>query len=695
MQDRLNKRPKARTSNFTRGGQIIFHNIRMYFQVIGAIFHWYFLAIAIIAGLAIYSFIDAETLKATQYHWKVWSISKIHPDTREVTLTWQGEPFTETIGILKESKLLNDANDKFMWILQIGFLFGFIVVTIITTIIMKFFNKKGAEQTEDCLVRGVRVVEPSLLSKELIRDKNASDFKIDGLQLLTQDFEVRHLLFSGTTGAGKSVAIRKLLQWIRARGDKAIVYDKGCTFVSRFYDESQDTILNPFDERSAYWDLWCDANRATDFENHAMALIPEHGDGDPFWVQSARTIFASTAYKMQSDGKPCTTERLLELILTSQLETLTEYLDGTESASLVSDKIQKTAISIKSVLAAYIKSLRFLEGLDKPDSEGNPRKRFSIRDWVLDDDEKGFLFLTSNAEQHASLRPLISMWLSIASTSILGLSENPNRRIWVIMDEAPSIHKLPELPNVLAEVRKHGGCFLLGIQSYAQLVKTYGQHAADEMYDLLNSRFYYRNPSAPMAKKSSEDLGEQELEVSKEQYSYGANSVRDGISLGHQTITRPTVSASEIMLLDDLSCWLRVAGNYPVTRLDLKFDQLPQVAKGFVFRDYESSEAMKKVDALLAHYQLGALSSLPTEDRNRLLAIHKSQFEGDEKSQQAEEKRMQSSVEKTNQQDEYDVEKQKQIEAQELRAQLATPDAESSLHDMHDQQISDDNMPSM
>ncbi|WP_220783553.1 type IV secretion system DNA-binding domain-containing protein, partial [Shewanella sairae] len=202
-------------------------------------------------------------------------------------------------------------------------------------------------------------------------------------------------------------------------------------------------------------------------------------------------------------------------------------------------------------------------------------------------------------------------------------------------------------------------------------------------------------PSAPMAKKSSEDLGEQELEVSKEQYSYGANSVRDGISLGHQTITRPTVSASEIMLLDDLSCWLRVAGNYPVTRLDLKFDQLPQVAKGFVFRDYESSEAMKKVDALLAHYQLGALSSLPTEDRNRLLAIHNSQFEGDEKAQKAEEKRMQSSVEKTNQQDEYDVEKQKQIEAQELRAQLATPDAESSLHDMQDQQISDDSSPSI
>ena len=56
---------------------------------------------------------------------------------------------------------------------------------------------------------------------------------------------------------------------------------------------------------------------------------------------------------------------------------------------------------------------------------------------------------------------------------------------------------------------------------------------------------------------------------------------------------------------------------------------------------------------------------------------------------------MQSSVEKTNQQDQFDVEKQKQIEAQELRAQLATPDTESSLHDMQDQQISDDSSPSI
>ncbi|NMU28988.1 type IV secretion system DNA-binding domain-containing protein, partial [Vibrio parahaemolyticus] len=112
------------------------------------------------------------------------------------------------------------------------------------------------------------------------------------------------------------------------------------------------------------------------------------------------------------DDKPCTTERLLSLILTSELETLGTFLEGTESASLVSKDIKKTAISIKSVLATYIKSLRFLDGLNNETRPDKLRQKFSITNWVQDDNQKGFLFLSSNAQQHASLRPLISMWLA-------------------------------------------------------------------------------------------------------------------------------------------------------------------------------------------------------------------------------------------------------------------------------------------
>lgn len=677
MSQKNNTRPKARTSNFTRGGQILFHNLRMYFQIMGKLASWAFITSLLFTALYVFLALDAETLKAVEHYWTVRTVSAGKPDTAIITLDWNGQKFENTIGYLKQSALLNDAHQRFVDTIMLSFAFAFVTSMILLLFVHRYLESKGKEQTEDCLIRGVRVDTPEQLSMELKKDKNISPFVIDKKRIFVKDFEIRHIQVGGTSGSGKSVAIRKLLNEIRARGDKAIIYDKGCTFLSRFYDESSDTILNPFDERSAYWDVWQDAKHPTEFENHSMSLIPEHGDGDPFWVQSARTIFSSTAYKMYKNGDDCTTERLLELILTSQLETLTEYLDGTESASLVSDKIQKTAISIKSVLAAYIKSLRFLEGLDKPDKEGNPRRRFSIQDWVLDDKEKGFLFLTSNAKQHASLRPLISMWLSIATTAILSLEESQSRRIWVIMDEAPSLHKLPELPNVLSEVRKHGGCFLLGFQSYAQFVKIYGQHAADEMIDLLNTRFYFRNPSSPMAKKSSEDLGEQEIELSKEQYSYGADSVRDGVSLGHTTITRPAVTSSEIMQLADLECWLRTPGNYPITKLNLVFDEMPKVANAFIFREYESSENMKRIDALLAHYQLGALTALDETDRNKLMAIHNSQFDGDEEEKELEEARMKEAVDNQSKKNEHNVEKQKREEAAHIRAQLSTPEQDA------------------
>ncbi len=237
--------------------------------------------------------------------------------------------------------------------------------------------------------------------------------------------------------------------------------------------------------------------------------------------------------------------------------------------------------------------------------------------------------------QHASLRPLISMWLAIASNAILGLEENEDRRIWVVMDEMPSLHKLPELGSIIAEVRKFGGCYLIGIQSYAQLVKTYGKHAADEMFDLLNSRFYFRAPSAEMAQISAKDLGEQEIDVSRENYSYGANTLRDGVTLSHQTITRPVVSASEIQTLDDLQCWVRVPNSSFITRLDLKFDPKKKQNTPFLKRQYDESESMKLVYEKLVYHEIRAPMMLDEADRAALFARQSDTFENENEQQSA------------------------------------------------------------
>jgi type IV secretory pathway TraG/TraD family ATPase VirD4 len=45
--------------------------------------------------------------------------------------------------------------------------------------------------------------------------------------------------------------IRRLLNYVRARGDMAIIYDRSCEFVKSYYDPSLDKILNPLDSRCA------------------------------------------------------------------------------------------------------------------------------------------------------------------------------------------------------------------------------------------------------------------------------------------------------------------------------------------------------------------------------------------------------------------------------------------------------------
>lgn len=644
----MERNDRAKGNNLVRGGQITFHNIRMWMQVHFTIFKYVMCVVLVLTPIVAIINAPDNTATAIFYYTKynLHYALGAEPYSKVVTY-WDNQAFTSTLINQIQNPTLINLTHKFIYDIQVILLILVALGMVAISFIGRYFQSKGGDKAQDHFIRGIQKAQPKELTKHLKKKGNkVSDCKLDGHQIFKLNFEVQHLLVDGTTGVGKSVLIRKFLMWVRERGDKAIIYDKGCTFVGSLYNPQTDVILNPFDDRCANWTVWNDAKEAPDYESMANALIPQHGEGDPFWVDSARSIFSTTAFQMSKDteNKP-TTERLLDLILTSSIETLGTFLKGTESETLVSNKIEKTAISIKSVLATYIKSLRFLDGLDDTDKDGNPiRPDFSITDWVQDDNQRGFLFLSSNAMQHASLRPLISMWLAIASNAILGLEENEDRRIWVVMDEMPSLHKLPELGSIIAEVRKFGGCYLIGIQSYAQLVKTYGKHAADEMFDLLNSRFYFRAPSAEMAQISAKDLGEQEIDVSRENYSYGANTLRDGVTLSHQTITRPVVSASEIQTLDDLQCWARVPNSSFITRLDLQIDPKKKQNTPFLKRQYQESDSMKEVYEKLVYHEIRAPMMLDEADRSALFTRQSETFEN-ENEQQSEVEQMKQAIE--------------------------------------------------
>jgi len=64
----------------------------------------------------------------------------------------------------------------------------------------------------------------------------------------------------------------------------------------------------------------------------------------------------------------------------------------------------------------------------------------------------------------------------------------------------------------------------------------------------------------------SKVLGEAETTEQVENLSYGANTIRDGVSLSQNTQTKPLILPTEIANLKDLEAFIKFPGTFPVGR---------------------------------------------------------------------------------------------------------------------------------
>jgi type IV secretory pathway TraG/TraD family ATPase VirD4 len=185
-----------------------------------------------------------------------------------------------------------------------------------------------------------------------------------------------------------------------------------------------------------------------------------------------------------------------------------------------------------------------------------------------------WLFITARPDQRKTLIPLISAWVDIAMNALMVLPEDLNRRLWFIMDELASLQKLTCLQGGLAEVRKYGGCLLVGFQSKPQLEEIYGRNSTEAMLDLFNTNVFFRCKEPSTQQWVSKILGDKEETEPTENISFGANSLRDGVSLSRHTRQKPLVMPSELSLLNKLECFIKFPGDYPCTKLQTKLQRI-------------------------------------------------------------------------------------------------------------------------
>ena len=117
--------------------------------------------------------------------------------------------------------------------------------------------------------RGTRVVSHRRSPRKTLRFSQAREvvpLTLAGVAIDALD-ETKHFKLIGTTGTGKSTAIRELLGGALERGDRAIVTDPDGGYLQRFYDRYRgDVILNPFEADSVKWDPFAEIRHPYDVE---------------------------------------------------------------------------------------------------------------------------------------------------------------------------------------------------------------------------------------------------------------------------------------------------------------------------------------------------------------------------------------------------------------------------------------------
>ncbi|MCC8368956.1 MAG: type IV secretion system DNA-binding domain-containing protein, partial [Rickettsia endosymbiont of Oxypoda opaca] len=428
----------------------------------------------------------------------------------------------------------------------------FVLGTIASII---FFIIKGRKQIATNFIRGGKLVEPKVLAKMLYKAKAASLIKIAGLPLV-KNSEGQHILLIGTTGSGKTNTLNILLPQLRSQGHRAIVVDMTGSFYNRFFDPRHDKLLNPFSENSVNWLPWNDCDKDFEFDALSSAFFKSNSLADKYWEETAQKVFSACLQKEKNNKS---INSLISILAKASLNDFCKYFENTFVAGLVTKEADKTTASIRSMLLNKIDRLKYLK-------EGG---NFSIKKWV--NEGEGWLFILAPPNQQDTLRPLISAWIDIV---IKGLMDRPpeaiNEKLFVISDELPANQEIPSLKRGLAEIRKYGGCFIAGIQNIFQLEEIYGQAGAWSLLDMFNTKFFFKVGDQRTAEYVSKTLGDQEIFETKQSLSYGSNNVRDGVNLNSSERIIPLVLPTEVLNLPTRTCYVKLAENYPITKLEMK-----------------------------------------------------------------------------------------------------------------------------
>jgi hypothetical protein len=403
------------------------------------------------------------------------------------------------------------------------------------------------------VLRGTRIVHHRADSAKAVEKADKRGRTTLAGVVLDPRAEVRHLAAIGVTGSGKSTALRALMYTALRRGDRHVVADPDGSAM-RLFHAAGDVILNPFDARSAKWDILAEIREDTDYRFLTESVLPfSKGGDDNEWIKYAREIFAA-CLRSWHENRIGSSDAFFATVATADREKLATLCEGSAAHRYFEAGNEKMLGSILGTMGPALESMRQLARL-----EGPP---FSVRSWLREG--RGSLWMPYQAQQIPALRGLVSCWMGLAISETLALDDSEARRVWFHIDELDALGRIQNLKDAQTRVRKKGGCVVMGFQSIAQVRAVYGDAEAHTIVENCDNKLILRcgaSENGGTARFASELIGEREVarEETTTSRTNGGRSSSSSTSFSIRRQVEKAVLPSEITRLEDCAGYLKLA----------------------------------------------------------------------------------------------------------------------------------------
>lgn len=568
---------KHKGSNHFVGYEIISHEFKMRFKMLGEIF-----IIGGVVQLIVASIITKIICSADE-----WQLAWRYVVAKIATTIYLKPSFhiPGIDGVVSSAVLLNSKHVAGV----VGGVYAKLIIAVLASfwvwflypLVMRIIKSRADKEMTELHLRGMQLIEEADLASTL-KQKSKNGLLPFGPKIkLPREYESEHVFIGGKPRVGKSVILKQQIAAIRNANHRACVADFKGEYTELFYRPEKDHILNPVDKRGSNWQVFSEINNKTDLNGFCDSLIPDSTGDDRFWSSAAKAVFRGILAGLYNLGT--TTNRDIWAACTMPIKEIAQLCKSTPSGqagfAYIQDASSKQAAGVIAVMMSYVSWLEFACDCTGP--------AISTSDFL--ESEGTFLFLTGRPEVESTIRPMTGLFIDLMCRRILSLGDaehDMKRKTYMCLDEFGNLQKLPSIIRFATAAGSKGGVMLLAIQDFAAIQKTYGRESAETLFNTCGNTAILNVADPATAEYFSKRFGKREFEYVRKNYKMSSQDQGDGQTLTRDEKESDLIMPSQFQMLPKLKAYIKIPEHNPaLISLDIQpiNNQKPQ-AEAFIMR---------------------------------------------------------------------------------------------------------------